>query len=113
AIREATGIRDRRDWSGKRQGTAGQKTGCASLPRYKRRQCGGGIAKARRGSRDSGDRAERTGDFRARGWIISKRQVVGSGCTRRAADSERVVADYGKAVRGVLVLRHSAGFPRH
>src|SRR4029450_641281 len=109
AIRAADGIPDRGNRSGKRQGTAGQKTGCASLPRYKRCRCGGGIAKARRGSRDSGDRAERTGDFRARGWIISKRQVVGSGCTGRAADSERVVADYGKAIRGGWVVREGAG----
>ena len=42
-----------------------------------RRRCGGGIAKAGRRDGDSGDRAERKGDFRARGWIVGERQADG------------------------------------
>src|SRR5438874_211269 len=43
--------------------------------------CGGGIAKAWRRARDSGDGTERKGDFRAGGWIVGERQAR---CASRA-----------------------------
>ena len=48
---------------GQRQGAAGAATGRASLHRCDRARCGDGVAKAWRRARDSGDRAERAGDF--------------------------------------------------
>ena len=56
-------------------------------------RCGGGIAKARRRARDSGDRAERKGDFRAGGWIVGERQAGWCRPRRRTADDQCDVVD--------------------
>ena len=66
---------------------------------------------AARRARDSGDGAERKGDFRARGWIVGGRQTPDSGRTGRTTRSERVATDHGKTISSWLVFRHSNGFP--
>ena len=99
--------------AGEGQGGARAKTRGASLRRYQRGRCRRGVVEARRRARDPGDRAERAGDFCARGWTVGEWQPTCPGRTGRAADGERAVVDHGTAIRVGLVFRHRERFARH
>src|SRR5262249_44667048 len=65
------------------------------------------------GARDSGDRAERPGDFSLGGRLVGQRHPGGGGRPGGAVDDQCNGAHQWEAIRGGLVLRHREGCARH
>jgi hypothetical protein len=83
------------------------------LHRCERARCGDGVAKAGRRPCDSGDRAERAGDFCPDRRLVAERHPVGAGCAGGAVDDQCDVAHQWQAIGGRVVFRHREGFARH
>jgi len=98
---------------GKDKELLAKKLGAHHYNRFGQRQCGGGIAKARRRESDPGDGAELAGDFSAGGRIVSGRQARYASRSYRTPDYKPDVVVLGKAIRIGLVLRYRERFAGH
>ena len=107
------GFENRCARTGRRQRTARQTTRRTSLHRFGRCRHGGGNAKARRRTGDSGDGPEREGDLRCGQRIGHKWQSPNSGCAERSAHRRRVPVDNGPPTSLGLVFRDRPGLARY